>query len=288
MMLEHDFPALYRSADRLSSESQKQFLRALKVHLLLLVFAAGLSIVSTPHWGVAVCQLLALLGALSCSIYLFSRRPDRYWYAGRAVAESIKTITWRYVCRAEPFQDDDASALRDFHTRLKAIVDQNKDVAQSLTEHLDDPQITPTMTRMRSASLDKRKETYEKSRIKNQLSWYARKAVFNKRASNVFFWVLITTNVIAVICAALRIKFPDAQFWPTDVFVAAAASILSWMQAKRFSELAASYALAAHEIGLIRQQALIPISDEDFSKFVGDAENAFSREHTQWVARQDV
>ncbi|WP_207285697.1 DUF4231 domain-containing protein [Pseudomonas sp. FW300-N2A2] len=287
-MLEHDFPALYRSADRLSSESQRQFLRALKVHLLLLVFAAGLSIVSSPHWAIAVCQLLALLGALSCSVYLFSRRPDHNWYAGRAVAESIKTITWRFVCRAEPFQGSDAFALKDFHNRLKAIVDQNKDVAQSLTEHLDDPQVTQTMTRMRAASLDKRKESYEKGRIKNQLSWYAKKAVFNKKTSNVFFWILIVINVVAVVCAALRIKFPDAQFWPTDVFVAMAASILSWMQAKRFSELAASYALAAHEIGLIREQALMPITDEEFSKFVGDAENAFSREHTQWVARQDV
>jgi hypothetical protein len=63
---------------------------------------------------------------------------------------------------------------------------------------------------------------------------------------------------------------------------------LSWMQAKRFSELAASYALAAHEISLIKEQSLLPDTDEKFSLFVGDAENAFSREHTQWVARKDV
>ena len=80
----------------------------------------------------------------------------------------------------------------------------------------------------------------------------------------------------------------EVPFWPTDVFVAASASLLSWMQAKRFSELASSYALAAHEIGLIRENSLQPIDDEDFSMFVGDAENAFSREHTQWVARKDV
>lgn len=32
----------------------------------------------------------------------------------------------------------------------------------------------------------------------------------------------------------------------------------------------------------------LPETDEKFSVFVGDAENAFSREHTQWVARKDV
>ena len=80
----------------------------------------------------------------------------------------------------------------------------------------------------------------------------------------------------------------NVSIWPTDILVALAASVLSWMQAKRFSELAASYALAAHEIGLIREQAMLPGTDAEFSLFVGDAENAFSREHTQWVARQDV
>jgi SMODS and SLOG-associating 2TM effector domain 1 len=99
---------------------------------------------------------------------------------------------------------------------------------------------------------------------------------------------LIAVNGGAVVLALLRIQFIKADMWPTDIFVAAAASLLSWMQAKRFSELAASYALATHEIGIIREQSLEPNSDEAFSLFVGDAENAFSREHTQWTARRDV
>lgn len=287
-MQEHDFPALYRSADELSLESQRHFFNALRLHLALLVCAAVLSIVDFPHWSVAALQLLALLGALSCSVYLFSKRPDRYWYAGRAVAESIKTITWRYVTRAEPFQSDDALATNDFQQRLRAIVSQNKDVAQALTAHLDEPQITQVMTQMREASLEQRKLTYANNRIKDQLTWYAKKARSNRRTSNVFFWALIATNGFAVLCAILRIQFVNVSIWPTDVLVALAASLLSWMQAKRFSELAASYALAAHEIGLIREQAMLPSTDAELSQFVGDAENAFSREHTQWVARQDA
>ena len=85
-MQEQDFPSLYRSADDLSLKSQKHFFQALRIHLVLLVIAATLSIISIPHWLVALAQLLALLGALGCSIYLFSVRPDRMWYSGRAVA----------------------------------------------------------------------------------------------------------------------------------------------------------------------------------------------------------
>lgn len=287
-MQEQDFPALYRSADSLSLASQAHFFRALRVHLAMLVIAAVLSIISIPHWSVAALQLLVLLGALGCSIYLFSMRPDRIWYAGRAVAESIKTVTWRYVCRAEPFQGDDANSRNDFHQTLKAIVKQNREVCQSLTDYLDCAQITPMMDQMRSRSLQERRETYATKRIGDQLTWYAKKAAFNRRMSKGFFWALIVTNTAAVVCAILRIVYFKQTIWPTDVFVAAAASLLGWMQAKRFSELAASYALAAHEISLIKEQSLLPDTDERFSLFVGDAENAFSREHTQWVARKDV
>ncbi|MGY6270751.1 DUF4231 domain-containing protein [Achromobacter denitrificans] len=287
-MNEQDFPALYRSADGLSLASQKNFFQALKVHLLMLVVAAILSIINIQHWSIAALQLLVLLGALGCSIYLFSTKPDRLWYAGRAVAESIKTVTWRYVCRAEPFQGDAVVARSEFHQTLKAIVEQNREVCKSLTDYLDGAQITNVMEQMRGCSLEERKSTYAKSRIGDQLTWYAKKAAFNRRMSKGFFWALIATNAVAVVCAVLRMAHITQPLWPTDIFVAAAASLLSWMQAKRFSELAASYALAAHEISLIKEQSLMPDTDEEFSLFVGDAENAFSREHTQWVARKDV
>lgn len=186
-MREQDFPSLYRSADDLSLKSQQHFFRALRIHLITLVVAAILSVISISHWSIAAAQLLALLGALSCSIYLFSMRPDRYWYAGRAVAESIKTITWRYVCRAEPFQGDDAIAHNDFRQTLKQIVEQNREVCQALTEHLDGQQFTPVMEQIRARTLEERRATYADFRIKDQLTWYAKKAAFNRRMSRYFF-----------------------------------------------------------------------------------------------------
>lgn len=287
-MQELDFPALYRSANTLSLTSQRHFFRALRVHLAMLVIAATLSIIHIPHWSVAALQLVALLAALACSIYLFAIRPDHLWYAGRAVAESIKTITWRYVCRAEPFQGDDRAAHNDFRQTLKQIIEQNREVGKSLTLHLNEPQFSSVMEEMRARPLNERKTTYANHRIKDQLDWYANKAAYNRRMSRYFFWALVIVNAIAVLCAVLRIIYVQPTFWPTDILVATAASILSWMQAKRFSELAASYALAAHEISFIKEQSLLPDTNDKFSLFVGDAENAFSREHTQWAARKDV
>ena len=44
-MIEQDFPALYRSADKLSMDSQKHFFRILLIHLCVLVLAAVFSII---------------------------------------------------------------------------------------------------------------------------------------------------------------------------------------------------------------------------------------------------
>jgi len=46
--------------------------------------------------------------------------------------------------------------------------------------------------------------------------------------------------------------------------------------------------LTAYEIGFIREQISNVSTDKELSDFVKDAENAFSREHTQWAARRDV
>lgn len=286
-MKQEDYPALYRSASDLSQRAQDAFYRAFLSHMGLLAAASAISVVNSPCAELAILQSLVLIGALGCAIYLFLVRPDRHWYAGRAVAESIKTITWRYISKSEPFNNSDEIDRHDFGLTLKGIVEQNKEVAGLLTTHLDGMQISEEMERRRQAPIAERLEYYKNHRIVDQQSWYAAKAGANRRSVKRYFIALIATIGIAIFFSIARVRFPAAPFWPTDFFVTVAAGLLSWIQAKRFQELSASYALAAHEISLIRQQASAPMTDDDLSKFVGDAENAFSREHTQWIARKD-
>jgi hypothetical protein len=286
-MKQEDYPALYQSASDLSKSAQNAFYRAFLFHMGLLAIASAISVINSSCAEIAILQALVLIGALGCAVYLYFVRPDRHWYSGRAVAESIKTITWRYISKSEPFNGSDAMDRHNFGLKLKAIVEQNKDVAGLLTTHLDGIQISLEMDRLRQASAAERLAYYNTNRIVDQQSWYASKASANKRMVNRYFVALMATIGIAIFFSIAKVKFPTTLFWPTDFFVTVAAALLSWIQAKRFQELSASYALAAHEISLIRQQANPPMSDDEFSKFVGDAENAFSREHTQWIARKD-
>ncbi|MCD5995732.1 DUF4231 domain-containing protein [Pseudomonas sp. CDFA 602] len=282
-----DFPGLYQAADELSGSAQKHFLAALLTNLALLVAAAVVSVINYPHWGAAALQAALLAGALASSVYLATQRPERLWYSGRAVAESIKTMVWRYVSRAEPFHESDEAAKKHLLAKLTQVVEQNPGVSNKLLTHLPAQQITHKMKQIRAGDFETRRDTYIEFRINDQLGWYSRKANFNAQAAKYFFIALISVNAIAFGCALIKIANVEYQYFPTDVLIAVAASILAWMQAKRFTELSASYALTAHEITLIREQADELKKDEHLSTFVGDAENAFSREHTQWEARKD-
>lgn len=286
-MKESDFPGIYQAADTLSGNAQAHFFTALVLNLLSLVLATVVSVVNYPHWVSAVVQALLLAGAMASSVYLALVRPERLWYSGRAVAESIKTLVWRYVSRAEPFHEADDVSKTLLLEKLKQVVKQNKAISDKLITHLKEKQISDMMVQLRSGSFDERRNTYIQHRINDQLAWYEKKATFNKRASSRFFATLVLINAIALLCALIKIANVQYQYFPTDILIAIAASLLTWMQAKRFSELSASYALTANEIGIVREQADDLVSDGALSSFVGDSENAFSREHTQWVARKD-
>ena len=66
-----------------------------------------------------------------------------------------------------------------------------------------------------------------------------------------------------------------------------ASSILTWLQAKKHNELSSSYSLTAHEIILIKSEVNRIENEIDFSEYIMNCENAFSREHTQWFARKN-
>lgn len=287
-MKHSEYPALYQSASDLSQRSQNAFFLAFLLHMGLLAIAAAISVANSSQAEVAIVQSMVLIGAFGCAIYLFFVRPERQWYAGRAVAESIKTSTWRYITRAEPFNNSDEADRHNFRLKLKAIVEQNRDVAGLLVTHLDGVQISDEMENLRKTSEIQRLEYYRIHRIVDQQTWYAKKASANKKKVNRYFLALLLTIGISIFLSIAKVRYPTVLYWPTDFFVTVAAALLSWIQAKRFQELSVSYALAAHEISLIREQAATGMNADALSKFVGDAENAFSREHTQWTARKDT
>ena len=85
----------------------------------------------------------------------------------------------------------------------------------------------------------------------------------------------------------MLIARPDSNLKFVGLFTSIASALIAWLQIKQHKEQAQSYSIAELELGFIQQEAQYIADDLALSDFVGDAENAISREHTLWVARRD-
>jgi hypothetical protein len=238
----------------------------------------------------AILAALIFLATLFLSIFLVVKRYDKTWYNARAVAESVKTVTWRYMMHAEPYNDPEEAVNRSaLISTQRQILEQNTQLAHAFKEvtATKDP-VSKKMTDIRSFSLTERINTYIKERIDKQRLWYARKAGYNKRKALLWFIVMCLAQTGALICVLVRIAKPTWVYLPIDVFIVLAGASLTWVQTKKFNDIAAAYTLTAHEISLLREYSKDVTDDIEFSNFVNDSENAFSREHTQWQARRQT
>ncbi len=281
-------PGLYQAADRASIEHQSSYFFWLRTYLLLLVAAAFVSF----QWGDevigAVSSAVLFLLTLGILVYLNYGHPAENWYHGRAVAESVKTRAWRWCMRAEPYDSEGSHEIvsKEFVNDLRSILTQNRSLAKVISGGSDvqDP-ISETMIKIRGLSFEDRFEIYKSQRIDDQRVWYSKKSQFNKRRSSQLFAIAIGLHLLAIILLVVRATDVTLNL-PIEVVATAAGSCITWLQAKRHSELSASYGLAAHEIGLIKGEALSIKNESQLSDFVINSEAAFSREHTQWVARK--
>ncbi|OHZ00178.1 DUF4231 domain-containing protein [Salinicola sp. MIT1003] len=284
-----DFPAIYKLAGDLAASSQSRYFRLLKAEYGLLITASVLSLGFSTSKVYFLFSVLVFFLSLACMLFRMWDKPEQDWYKGRALAESVKTSCWRYCMRAEPFfHSSDISIPREgFREHLLGIFRSNRNIGHKFSPSIGvDHAATGSMDSVRLSDLHARKNYYLKLRIEDQEEWYLRKAKHNRRAS--FAWGVIGASVyaLAIILSMFKLAFYENFFYPMPVLVALATSIVGWAQIKKFNELASSYTLTAYEIGLIKNKINEVESEESFSDFVNESEQAFSREHTQWVARQ--
>ena len=288
-MREEDYPALYRAANDASNEAQASLLFSHKINALLLVFAAITALASTMTKLLAIFSAVLFLGSLLFYIYGQYRSFQDRWYTARALAESVKTATWRLVMSAEPFaQSEEESNLKTFRNLLTELLQENKTIGAELAgEASSQEQVTQEMISVMRETFETKRALYLKERIDDQRKWYAKKSGYNRNASKRYFAVLCAVYGVAIVLLLIRVAAPDTPFLPIEVLAVVASSIIAWKQIKRYDELASAYGLTAHELGIVKSRYESVENSEHLARFVSDAENAFSREHTQWAARRD-
>jgi hypothetical protein len=195
------------------------------------------------------------------------------------------------MMQAEPYGNTEPHQVvqSNFCNDLLQILDQNRELTPNIGGDLSaKEQITLKMNEVRQRGLAERLMLYRNERIDEQRTWYAKMSVKNRRSARNWFIAMIVFQGLAIVCILIQIGYPHLNYIPTETFMVVAGCILTWMQVKRFQELSTAYSLTAYEIGFIKNQSESVESESQLSNFVKDAENAFSREHTQWAARKDT
>ncbi|MHA6802809.1 DUF4231 domain-containing protein [Salinifilum ghardaiensis] len=278
-----DHPGLFQAADQASQTGQRRYLRAVRTRLILSVLAAvsaAFTIEADAVDWAAVATALCFIGTLGVEVLVLRGRPSQTWYQGRALAESTKSLTWRYAVGGEPFPPElpPAEADQRFTRRLEAL---RGDLAAVRLLPTRAPAISDAMRALRRSPLPDRRDAYLISRIDDQRTWYAGKALFHeKRASR--YQTLTIACEITGIAGALARAFGVVPFDLAGIVAAVVAALAAWSTTRQHTTTAEAYVVANHELGLIRERLNHHTTDDTWAEAVTDAEAAISREHSTW------
>jgi len=287
-----DLPALYRASDKASFTAQNQFVILTATNLGLMIVAAilgSLTLSDTPgKTMLAIITAILLTIGIFITIVIRTSKLEQAWYDGRAIAESVKTLAWRYMTGSAPYPISlGTKATEIFILSLHSLLEERKTFAARLGgQHGTAQQITDRMNMVRNLSTEERKKIYLSERLDEQRNWYSDKTEANLRSANRFFMGTVTSQALAIISAFTLVIWQGSLIQLTGIFTTLAAAFLAWTQMKRNEELAQSYGLAAQELILIHEQSPRIRTDEELSTYVVNSENAISREHTMWLARR--
>ena len=125
ILTDDGLPSMFRSADAASLASSADTVRWSALQLAMWVAGAVLGGIDV-HLGNgldlgALIASIALLASLVPAVWLSVKNPQRVWYRGRAAAESLRTLSWKYAVRAEPFAGTDETANERLLSDLRDV-----------------------------------------------------------------------------------------------------------------------------------------------------------------------
>jgi hypothetical protein len=278
---------LFEAADAASIQGQRQYVKSVRFRLTLAVVAA---ITGVLTWQVgargidlaAIGTALALIAISLTELNVTSVRPADQWYDGRALAESAKSLAWRYSVGGIPFakQDDEGSVKRRFIEQMACLLEEAPNTSIKPSQR---PVVTEQMLTLRAGDLAARKAAYLQSRIADQQKWYSGKAQLNEKLAGRWRIALITIEILGI-GAALAKAIGYVNLDLAGIVAAVIAAGTAWASLRQFSTLARAYTFAANELSIARERLELVNDETSWAAEVADSEEAVSREHIMWRA----
>lgn len=286
-VLDTDMPQLFQAADEASLQGQRSYINSTRTRLLVIGAAAVIGIGS---WRIGSGQIdvFGVVGVIAFTIAAvvelstWKSRPDKSWYDGRAVAESAKTLAWKFAVGALPFpmEMDTTEARRTLTEAFSAIKGGFPDLELSPSTA---PAISDWMLNQRNSALEDRRATYLAARINDQKQWYASKANLNKLRSKQWRWTLVTLEVIGVVASLVAALSPSVTAM-APALAAVIVAIVAWTETRQHDFHARAYSAALNDLVNAEEKLRLANDETSWAREVDDAEEAISREHVVWRA----
>jgi len=282
IQIEDHMPEAYFVASKASAEGQKRFKRLTRASLLLLIVAAVGGLIEEA-WGGWI-SAVAFLSSIVLTALAVYQKTEQDWYDGRASAESVKSITFKYAVGGEPFETTDEGASVRFGDTLTSLTSALEVLSSTVPPTRIEPMLG-ALRDLRGQVLGERRSIYREQRIEEQRNWYANRAAEHRSTARTWRAIMFTSQVAGVVCASLKgLGLIDIDLM--SIFATVAASGAAWIAAGDFAESARAYDFAYLELGQALERIEQTRTEEEWARFVADCEQAMSREHTMWLARR--
>ena len=278
-----ELPGYWKAADSSSQHNQRLTLSAARIRNGGLILAAAAAVLasqttsSIPRWA----AVAGFTTALIVEVLDYALNPTQKWYQGRALAESCKTLAWRFAVGGFPFPAQLTSEEAEI-LLTERIGEANSEAWSEVAVPMAEATVTEQMRDLRTKKFEERKAAYLEGRIEDQQSWYTNKAKECDIKSRCWKAVLISGEILALIwsiaCAA------NPGLWnATGLLTTSIGCGSAWVSLKQFDNLKTAYAAASHELMHIASKLRV-VDENEWAMAVDDAEEAISREHTLWLA----
>ncbi|MET8169321.1 DUF4231 domain-containing protein [Streptomyces sp. NPDC005329] len=278
-------PELFMKADALSLSGQRAYLRGTRLRLTLAVASAALAAYTVKIGSIDIASFAiasAFLMTLLIELWMLTGKPERNWYDGRALAESIKTLSWKYAVGSQPFTIAHAAeeSERRFIDNMECLMREMPPDSVVLTTPARIPE---RIQDLRISTFTVRREVYLRDRIENQISWYSSKATKHIRSSARWRFTLVAVEGLGIAAALFKASGTFSIDLP-GILATILGAGSAWFAARQHESLGRAYTFAANDLSIVHAR-LRRIEDEAaWAREVADAEEAISREHTMWRA----
>ena len=140
------------------------------------------------------------------------------------------------------------------------------------------------MEEARRQELSARRDTLFPAATRRAAAWYVVKAAANRKLGRQWYAGVVFCQLAAAVYAIVLVSNPG-DVNAVEFLTIATTACLSWMQTRQHQQLAQSYGLAAHQLGLLAHARREDAEESALCALVERAEQVISGEIGKWYSQ---